>query len=149
MRQQAREAATFGGVLRALSERGDRVRVWTSDGGSAEGAVAAVSAELVELTTADPGHAWVVRDRLSGVSPVSSGFDAAVASDDRGPNSSATLVGLLALAVEERMEVGVRCGGTEIRGRAAGLGADVFTVRSDAGELVYLPVAELSVLRLP
>ena len=148
MRQQAREAATFDGVLRALSERGGPVTVWTDDGGSAVGEVAAVSAELVELRTAEAPHVWVVQARLAGVSPVSRGFDAGVASDDRGPTSNTTTAGLLATFAEERLEVSVRCGGVETAGRVAGAGIDVLTLRTATGELTYLPVAALSLLRL-
>ena len=121
--------------------------LWTSDGGRASGAVAAVSAELVELT-AGSGSTWLVRARLAGVSPLSEGFDAGVASDDRGPTSNTTVAGLLAGLAEERSTATVRCGGHEVSGRVVGAGADVITVRVAEGGLTYLPVSGLSILRL-
>ena len=148
MRQQAREAATFGGVLRALSERGEPVKVWTTDGASAVGEIDSVSVELVGLRTPESEKVWVVRARLAGVSPAGDDFDAGVASDDRGPTAMTTVAGLLATLVEDRIPVSVRCGGTDVAGRLVGAGADVLTVRRATGELAYLPIAGLSVLRL-
>lgn len=148
IRQQAREAATFEGILLALSERGGPVRLWTVDGGQATGTVLSVSAELVLVATGKSERTWVVRGRLAGVSPVSEGFDAGVASDDRGPTSTTSLSGLLAGLAEDRSAVMIRCGGQEASGRVAGAGADVLTLRLDGGGLTYLPVAGLSLLRL-
>lgn len=147
LRQQAREAATFEGILLALSERGGPAEVWTSDGGRATGTVLDVSPELVVLEGPDGERIWVVRERLAGISPLSEGFDAGVASDDRGPTSNTTLAGLLAGLAEERAGVTVRCGGQEVSGRLAGAGADVLTLRLSRGGLTYVPVAGLSLLR--
>lgn len=122
--------------------------LWTSDGGRASGAVSAVSAELVGLTSGESGRTWLVRGALAGVSPLSDGFDAGVASDDRGPTSSTTVAGLLANLAEDRSAAAVRCGGHEISGRVVGAGADVVTMRLADGRLTYLPVGGLSVLRL-
>ena len=148
IRQQAREGATFEGILRALSERGGSVEVRTSDGGREEGTVLGVSAELVELATGDTGRTWLVRAGLAAVSPLVEGFDVGVASDDRGPSSSATLAGLLAGLAEERSPVTIRSGGQEVTGRLVGAGADVLTLRLSDGGLTYLPVSGVSLLRL-
>ncbi len=148
IRQQAREGATFEGILLALSERGGPVMVWTADGGRATGTVLGVSAELVLLATRESDRTWFIRESLAGVAPLSEDFDAGVASDDRGPTSGTTLGGLLAGLAEERSAVTVRCGGREVSGRLVGAGADVLTLRLSDGGLTYLPVVGLSLLRL-
>ena len=148
MRQQAREGATFEGILLALSERAGPVLLWTSDGGRVAGTVVGISAELVELTSEEAGRTWIVRSSLGGVSPLSDGFDAGVASDDRGPTSSITLPGLLADLAEGRSVVTVRCAGNELSGRLDGAGSDVLTLRLPDGGLTYLPVQGVSLLRL-
>lgn len=122
--------------------------MWTTDGGLARGSVRAVSPELIGLANGEDGQTWVVQKRVAGVSPASDGFDAGVASDDRGPRSSATLTGLLASLAEERSVVTLRCGGRELSGRVAGAGSDVVSLRLPEGALAYLPVRELSLLRL-
>lgn len=148
IRQQAREAATFDGILRALSERGGQVEAWTSDGGSVTGTISAVSPELVLVEAESGERTWVVRPALAGLAAVSDGFDAGVASDDRGPNSKMTLAALLAGLVEERRSVTVRCGGAETSGRVVGAGTDVLSLRLPTGGLVYVPAPGLSLLRL-
>lgn len=148
IRQQAREGATFEGILLALSERAGPVMLWTTDGGRAAGTVVGVSAEIVELAGEEAARTWLVRASLAGVSPLSEGFDAGVASDDRGPTSSTTLPGLLADLAEERSVVTVRCGGRELSGRLDGAGTDVITLRLHDGGLTYLPVQGVSFLRL-
>lgn len=147
-RQQAREAATFEGILRALSERGIEVTAWTSDGGRATGKVAEVSSELVRLVAEGGESVWIVRAGLAGVSAASDGVHAGVASDDRGPASKIALAGLLAELAEERRALTARCGGAEVRGRVIGAGTDVLTLRLPGGELTYLPVTRLALLRL-
>ena len=148
LRQQAREAATFDGILRALSERGGPVTAWTHDGGTATGTVGAVSNDLVLIRADGAADTWVVRAGLGGVQGESEGFDAGVASDDRGPTSSLTLVGLLAELAEDRASITARCGGVDVAGRVAGAGTDVVTVRLTGGGLAYLPVSGLTLLRL-
>jgi len=153
IRQQAREAATFEGILRAMSERGGPVTAWTVDGGTATGSVRAVSRELVLIGAEGAGDTWVVRHGLAGVRTESGSFDGAefdagVASDDRGPNSATTLTGLLAALAEERAALTARCGGIETAGRVAGAGADVVTLRLAGGGLSYLPTARVTLLRL-
>ena len=122
--------------------------LWTSDGGRATGTVVGVSGELVELAGEGAGRTWLVRASLGGVSPLSEGFEAGVASDDRGPTSSVTLPGLLADLAEGRSVVTVRCGGNELSGRLDGAGTDVVTLRLPDGGLTYLPVQGVSLLRL-
>ena len=148
IRQQAREAATFGGILRALSERKGTVEVVTVDGGRAVGRILSVSPELIELGSEPPPNAWVVAGGVARVSPLSDSRDAGVASDDRGTTSSTTLMGVLGDLADDRANLTIRCGGTEVAGRIAGLGADVLTVRGPSGELSYLPVDRLTVVRL-
>ena len=148
IRQQAREGATFEGILLALSERAQPVELWTSDGGSATGTLEGVSAELVEVATGPSDRAWLVRARLAGVAPLSEGFDVGVASDDRGPASGTTLAGLLSRLAEERQVVTARFGGREISGRLVGAGTDVLTFRLPEGGLRYVSVDGLSLLRL-
>jgi len=163
IRQQAREAATFEGILRALSERGAPVTAWTVDGGTATGSVRAVSRELVLIGAEGVGDTWVVRHGLAGVRTESGSFesgsfdgaefdgaefDAGVASDDRGPNSATTLTGLLAALAEERAALTARCGGIETAGRMAGAGTNVVTLRLAGGGLSYLPTARVTLLRL-
>lgn len=148
IRQQAREAATFEGILRALSERGGPVRAWTSGGEAATGSIAAVSAELVLLEGDEGETIWLVRRALAGISAGAQGIAAGVASDDRGPNSSVTLAGLLAGLAEERRSVTAHCGGTEVSGRIVGAGADVLSLRLPTGAVAYLPVPWLTLLRL-
>lgn len=148
LRQQAREAATFAGILRALSERGGEVFAWTYDGGTATGIVEAVSSELALVASAGGGQTWIVRGALSGVTALSEGLDAGVASDDRGPTSAMTLGGLLAELAEARASLTARCGGREEVGRLIGAGSDVLTLRLPEGGITYFPVTGLSLLRL-
>lgn len=147
LRQQAREAATFEGILLALSERGGPVTAWTRDGGSAAGTLAAVSPELVRIEQEGGGTIWLVRAGLAGVS-VSEAFDTGVASDDRDAASTTTLAGLLAECAEERRLVTFRCGGAEIAGRVVGAGTDVVSLRLATGGLTYLPIPALTLLGL-
>jgi hypothetical protein len=147
IRQQAREAATFEGILRALSERRGPVVAWTKDGGDAAGVIAEVSAELV-LLSADGESTWLVRAEMAGVTAVSAGYDAGVASDDRGPTSRTTVLGLMAELAEERRSVTARCGGQDVSGRVVGAGTDVLTLRLPGGGLSYLPLRLLALVRL-
>lgn len=148
IRQQAREAATFEGILRALSERRGAVVAWTKDGGTATGTIAEVSPELVLLSAEGGESTWAVRTEVAGISAVSAGFDAGVASDDRGPTSATTLLSLLADLAEERRSVIARCGGRDVAGRVVGAGTDVLTLRLPDGGLTYLPVPLLALVRL-
>ncbi|MBW3536464.1 MAG: hypothetical protein KY395_01665 [Actinobacteria bacterium] len=148
IRQQAREGATFEGILRALSERGGVVEIVTVDSGRAIGQIMTISPELVAVGGDGVVLAWVVARKIATVCPMSQNRDAGVASDDRGANSSATLSGLLANLADERAEVSLRCGGREVSGRLAGSGTDVLTVRGRSGELSYLPIGALTVVRL-
>lgn len=148
IRQQAREAATFEGILRALSERGRPVTAWTSDGARATGKVVTISEELVLIESAEAEQTWLVRRSLAGVSGPSEGTDAGVASDDRGPTSTTTLAGLLADMAEARSALTLRSAGADVSGRLVGAGTDVVTVRLADGGLTYLPVAAVTLLRL-
>lgn len=148
IRQQAREGATFEGILRALSERQETVEIVTADSGRASGQIMALSAELTLLGTDGTPQAWVVTRAVAGVSPVSQGRDAGVASDDRGATSSVTLSGLLSDLAGERAGVTIRSGGNDTSGRVAGVGTDVVTVRERSGRLSYLPVDALTIVRL-
>ena len=147
MRQQAREAATFSGILRGLSERRGPARVTTVDGAEVVGEILGVSAELVLVNT-DNRESWVVIRAVVAVSPLGEGYDAGVASDDRGPTSSTTLVGLLGSLAEDRAHVAIRCGGVDVSGRVVGAGTDVVTLRRATGSLTYVPAAALTVVRL-
>ena len=148
IRQQARETATFEGILRALSERGGGIVVWTADGAEVAGRVVAISPEVVRIAGDRGDEIWVVRRELAGVSAQSEEFDAGVASDDRGPTATTTLAGLLAEMAAERAVVTLRCGGRDVSGTVAGAGADVITLRLPRGGLAYVPVAALTLLRL-
>lgn len=148
IRQQAREGATFEGVLRALSERGALVEIVTIDSGCTTGQIMTISAELVAVGADDVPLSWVITRKIATVRPMSQSGDAGVASDDREADSSATLAGLLANLADERAEVNLRCGGRDVSGRLAGSGTDVVTVRGRSGELSYLPIDALTVVRL-
>ncbi|HUR50225.1 MAG TPA: hypothetical protein VMY88_11960 [Acidimicrobiales bacterium] len=110
--------------------------------------MAEVSSELVRLVAEGGESVWIVRAGLAGVSAASDGVHAGVASDDRGPASKIALAGLLAELAEERRALTARCGGAEVRGRVIGAGTDVLTLRLPGGELTYLPVTRLALLRL-
>lgn len=147
LRQQAREGATFAGILRVLSDRGGTVRATAGSGHEFVGAIGAVASELVEVVDPDRSS-WMVMGHITSVHAVEPGFDAGVASDDRGATSTVTIAGLLAGLAEDRSDVQVlTSSGEEVSGRLVGSGADVITVRAPSGRLSYVPTATIAVVR--
>jgi hypothetical protein len=128
LRRQAAEAATMGGVLVDLAERGAPVRLETL-GGFRQGRVELVTTGLCGLRPPDGGVTLVALGSITALH----GPDVLV-TGDRTPTVELDMAGALSALAADRSRVTLAlAGGVEVEGVLESVGIELVTIKSDVG----------------
>jgi hypothetical protein len=131
LRQQATESATLAGILVDAAEQGAAVTVYAVGGTVHRGRLTAVGRDVLALHTR---HGEVAYVALAAVEAVATG-EAGEPTGAREPASAIDLAGVFGDLAAERLPVCLTTrGGTRWSGVVTAAGADVATLRPDAGD---------------
>lgn len=145
-RDRAVEVATWQGTLRDLAERETHLAIRTAGDRVHRGVLIAIGVDHLAVRLANDTTLLIADDTVRSVRP-EPGSVAPVAMGDRERSQDRTLAEALAIVIEDRPDVVValRDAADPVGGTVVGLGEDVVTIRTTAGDraVTYLPLSAI------
>lgn len=147
LRQQATEEGSFGGVLLDLGERELLLALSTRSGRTLRGVIWTIGTDFVGLRAPGGEGALVPLGAITAIRP-EPGSTPTVG--DRLVQVDASLSAVLRNLAAERPWVALHTvTGAGLAGELRSVGQDLLVLRSEAGEITYVPLATVSDVVLP